>query len=407
MRGSGLIAGLVLLVLGGGLVRHGTRVLRGGADRLRSARARAAAEAALGGVFALLGATTMILAVIGGHRLPTVVGTAVTVSLLVLFAAAGCGSLGWRAAAWHERREARRADRELGLVRPRDLWSLTTIGVMWGVVCFVVMLAWAVTWAITERVWRHPERPASQHTIDLSVIVLVAVICTGGLHMAIQRLRLRNRAGQLAWPAATGEDERGSPSRLMVSIACPALWCSGEQTWVRRVNRQRAVRAPVMWLARTGVSSTIPAPPLPGWATAAWILDRSRWSVAIWRVDLASGDARITTIGVARPGRSRALALVRAVAGHPLLASLAFLAGVIATGLAWPPAATIYVIVVGGALAGAGVIVPLLRGDCRTASGEQLGPRGERGLADLRTSGEDLEAWRRLWTALPVPPPTP
>jgi hypothetical protein len=92
------------------------------------------------------------------------------------------------------------------------------------------------------------------------------------------------------------------------------------------------------------------------------------------------------------------------VAGHPLLTSLAFLAGVIATGLAWLPAATIYVIVVGGTLAGAGVIVPLLRGDCRTASGEQLGPRGERALADLRASGPDVDAWRRLWTALPVPP---
>ena len=406
MRGSGLIAGLVLLVVGGGLVRHGTRVLRGGADRLRSARARAAGEAALGGVFALLGATTLILAVIGGHRLPTVVGTAVTVSLLVLFTAAGCGWLGWRAAAWHERREARRADRELGLVRPRDLWSVTKIGVMWGGVCFVVELAWAVTWAITEGM-AHPGRPASQHTIDLAVIVLAAVICTGGLHMALQRLRLRNRAGQLAWPAAAGEDDRGSPSRLMVSVACPALWCSGEQTWVRRVNRQRAVRAPVVWLARTGVSSTIPAPPLPGWATVAWILDRSRWSVAIWRVDLVCGEARITTVWVARPGKSRSLAVMRAATRHPLFAGVAFLAGAIATYLAWPPGGVVYATVVGGSLTGTGVIVPLLRDECRTASGEQLGVRGERALADLSARGEDLEAWRRLWTALPVPRAAP
>jgi hypothetical protein len=69
----------------------------------------------------------------------------------------------------------------------------------------------------------------------------------------------------------------------------------------------------------------------------------------------------------------------------------------------WPPAGVLYAIVVGGIVAGAGVIVPLLRDDCRTASGEQLGIRGERALADLSASGEDLDAWRRLWTALPVP----
>lgn len=47
MRGSSLIAGLVLLALGGGLARDGLRVLRGGADRLRSARARAAGDVPL------------------------------------------------------------------------------------------------------------------------------------------------------------------------------------------------------------------------------------------------------------------------------------------------------------------------------------------------------------------------
>jgi hypothetical protein len=136
-------------------------------------------------------------------------------------------------------------------------------------------------------------------------------------------------------------------------------------------------------------------------------VDASRWSVAIWRVDLVSGDARITTVGVARPGKSGALAVMRAAARHPLFASLVLLAGAIVTDLAWPPAVAIDAIVLGGILTGTGVIAPLLRGDCRTASGEQLGNRGERALADLSARGEDLEAWRRLWTALPVPRETP
>jgi hypothetical protein len=47
----------------------------GGADcRLRSARARAIAETATGGMFTLSGVTAVILAFMGKHRLPTLVG---------------------------------------------------------------------------------------------------------------------------------------------------------------------------------------------------------------------------------------------------------------------------------------------------------------------------------------------
>jgi len=67
----------------------------------------------------------------------------------------------------------------------------------------------------------------------------------------------------------------------------------------------------------------------------------------------------------------------------------------------------IYAVMVSGLLSVGGLLGPVLRGDCRTAAGEQLGKRGERALADLSTSGENPDAWRRLWTALPVPPAAP
>jgi len=167
------------------------------------------------------------------------------------------------------------------------------------------------------------------------------------------------------------------------------------------------VRAPLVRLARAGVSPAVAAPPLPAWITRAWIADASRWSVAIWRTDLASGDTCIQTIVVARPGNTGALVVMRAAARHPAFAGLGLLAGAIAAYVAWRPAVVIYVVVVGGLLSVGGLLVPVLRGNRRTAAGEQLGKRGERALADLSTSGENPDAWRRLWTALPVPPAAP
>jgi hypothetical protein len=401
MNGSFLLGGLVMLALGAALARNGIVVLRAGADRLRSARARAIAETAAGGVFVLFGVAAVILAFIAKHRLPALLATVIALALFALFAAAGSGWVVGGAAAWSERRHARRAHRELGIAAPRPLWSVTTIGVMWALAFVGGCLIWAVAWAVSEGVAR-PGRPPSQHAVHLALIVLIAVIGPlAVLHMALQAVRRHNRVRQLTQPVV-GEDPAGA-RRLMAAVPCPGLWCSGERTWVRRVSRHRAVHVPLVRLARVGVSSAVAAPPLPGWAAVAWTVDASRWSVAIWRVDLVSGDARITTVAVARPGNSGTLAVIRAVARHALVASLAFLAGAVATYLVWPPAGVLYAIVVGGIVAGAGVIVPSLRDDCRTASGEQLGIRGERALADLSASGEDLDAWRRLWTALPVP----
>jgi hypothetical protein len=137
------------------------------------------------------------------------------------------------------------------------------------------------------------------------------------------------------------------------------------------------------------------------------MFDVSRWSVAAWSVDLASGERRIVTIVVARPGRSGALAVFRWLGRHPFYALVAFLAGAVAASSVWQPGGAIYAAVVAGGVSVGGLLVPILRGDVRAASGEELGVRGERALVDLSASGEHLEAWRRLWTALPVPPATP
>jgi hypothetical protein len=252
----------------------------------------------------------------------------------------------------------------------------------------------------------HHWRAASQQSVHRALVVLLAVtVPLALLHMGLQAVRLHNRVRQLTEPAV--EEDPSTAAGLSGTVACPTLWCSGERSWARRIGRQRAVHLPLLRLARAGTSPVVATRALPAWATVAVMFDASRWSVAAWRVDLASGERRIVTIVVARPGKSGALAVFRWLARHPLCAVVAFLAGAVAASAAWQPGGLIYVVVVAGCVSVGGLLVPILRGDVRPASGEQLGVRGERALADLSASGEHLEAWRRLWTALPVPPATP
>jgi hypothetical protein len=174
MNAAFLIGGLALLALGGGLARNGIMILRGGADRLRSARARALAETAFGGMYAVLGVTAVILGFIGRHRLPTLVGTVILVAMLGLFAAAGVGPAAGRTAAWSERRHTRRAQRELGMVSPRPLWRVTTIGILWALAFVVACLVWAAAWSMTEGA-AHDWRAASQQSVHRALVVLLAV----------------------------------------------------------------------------------------------------------------------------------------------------------------------------------------------------------------------------------------
>jgi hypothetical protein len=408
MNGAFLIGGFLMLALGGGLARRGIIVLRGGTDHLRSARARALAETAFGGVYGVYGVTAVILGFVGRRRLPTLLASVILFAMLGLFAAAGVGFVAARVAALSERRYARRAGRELGMVSLRPLWRVTTIGLMWVGVVVVAYLVWAVVWVVTEGVAHHwravPQM--SQQSVQRALVVLMAVtVPLALLHMGLQWLRRHNRVRQLTAPAV-GEGP-SIASGLGGTVACPALWCSGERSWTRRIGRQRALHRLLLRLARAGTSPVVATRALPAWATVAVTFDVSPACVAAWRVDLASGERRIATIVVARPGKSSALTVFRWLGRHPLFAVVAFLAGAVAASAAWQPGGLIYTAVVAGGLSVGGMLVPILRGDVRPASGEQLGVRGERALADLSASGEHLEAWRRLWTALPVPPATP
>ncbi|MGO9900990.1 MAG: hypothetical protein ACLP0J_15155 [Solirubrobacteraceae bacterium] len=371
MNAAFLIGGLVLLTLGGGLARNGMTILRGGSDRLRSARARALAETAFGGVYAVLGVTAVSLGFIGRRRLPTLVGTVILVAMLGLFAAAGVGSAAGRAAAWSERRHTRRAQRELGMVSPQPLWRVTTIGVMWALAFVVACLVWAVGWSVAEGAAHH-WRAASPQSVHRALVVLLAVtVPLALLHMGLQAVRLHNRVRQFTEPAV--EEGPSTAAGLSGTVACPALWCSGERCWMRRIGRQRAVHVPLLRLARTGTSPVVATRALPAWATVAVMFDVSRWSVAAWRVDLASGERRIVTIVVARPGKSGAHAVFRWLGRHPFYALVAFLAGAIAASSVWQPGGAIFAAVVAGGVSVGGLLVPILRGDVRAASGEELG----------------------------------
>ncbi len=405
MNGAFLIGGFLMLALGGAVARKGMMIVRGGADRLRSARARAVTETAFGGMFVLVGVVSVILAFLDKRRLPAVLGTVIVVAVLALFAAAGVGSAAGRAAAWSERRHTKRAQRDLGMVSLRPLWRVTTIGLLWVVVFVAAYLVWAVVWAVTEGVEHHLRGP-SQQSVQRALVVLMAVtIPLALLHMGLQWLRRHNRVRQLTEPPLA--EGASTAASLSGTVACPPLWCSGERSWTRRIGRQRVVHRALLRLARVGTSPVVATRALPAWATVAVMFDVSTWGVAAWRVDLASGERRIATIVVARPGKSGALAVLRLVGRHPFCTGVAFLAGAVAASAAWQPGGAIYAVVFAGVISVGGLLVPLFRGDVRPASGEQLGARGERALADLSASGEHLEAWRRLWTALPVPPATP